>query len=244
MDKIYSREQQVLENAEKLLCSGEFESAEDKNKYALLYEEYKTLLKQTMKMVRMSDRIHLELKKISKELEVASQLDALTGLYNRKYFHDVYLREWKSAIRSGSTLALFMIDIDYFKQYNDIYGHLQGDICLKSVTGQIQSIVNRPRDIVVRFGGDEFIMLLPETGIVGATALSEEIVAGLELIALEHKGSAISDRVTVSIGVAVFSPNEETTMDALLQQADLALYEAKKDGRNCFRIYNPAMKSN
>ncbi len=238
MDKIYAKEHQVLATAEKLLGSRQFESEADEENYRLLCEEYKKLLRQTIKVIQISDIMQLELKKMSKQLETASQLDSLTGLYNRKYFLDVYQREWKSAVRSGGMLTLLMADIDYFKEYNDTYGHIEGDSCLTMVTDKLRCVVNRPRDVIVRYGGDEFIIMLPETGIAGAAVLAEKILAGVQGLGLEHSGSQDYGKVTVSIGVAEILPKEGLSTDILLRQVDQALYEAKREGRNCFRLYS------
>lgn len=236
MDKIYAKERQVLEMAEKLLGACQFDSVADGEKYKLLYEEYKVLLRQTIKVVRLADRIELELKTVSKELERVSQVDVLTNLYNRMYFMKKCNSEWKCAAETGNALALLMLDIDFFKEYNDTYGHIKGDECLKKVTKQFIKDVNRPRDVIGRFGGDEFVILLPETGIVGAGVIAENILEGVNAMNFEHKGSVPYGRVTVSIGVTAISPHEGTLMEALFQQADRALYKAKGDGRNCFRV--------
>lgn len=241
MDNNYDKEQQVVAMAEKLLGSYLFQSKEDELQYRLLYDEYKILLKQMMKAAQLSDLLKLELEKMSKEIEAASQVDALTGLYNKKYFSAVFQREWKSAIRSGGSIALIKIDIDYFKKYNDTYGQMQGDFCLKKIAELLRYLVNRPRDVVVRYGEDEFILLLPETGIVGAAVLSEEILAGIELLTLDRGSAAIQEKITASMGIAAISPKEETAMDMLLQEVDQALFQAKKGGRNCFRFYNSSM---
>jgi len=238
MNEIFSKEEQVAAIAEKLLQSHVFSSAEDEKNYRFLLTEYKTLLKQMIKVVKLSDLIQLELKTMSEKLERVSQIDSLTEIYNKRYFNEAYLREWSSAVRSTCPLALLMIDIDYFKKYNDTYGHLQGDECLKTVAAEIQHSVNRPRDILARFGGEEFIVLLPETGIKGAAYMAQKVIDNIEKLAIEHAGSVSNRKVTVSIGVAAAHPKDGDNMDILLKQADHALYAAKKEGRNCFREYD------
>ena len=119
MNEIFAKEEQVAAIAEKLLQSRVFSSAKDEQNYRDLFEEYKTLLKQMIKVVKLSDLIQLELKTVSEKLERVSQIDSLTEIYNKRYFNEAYLREWSSAVRANCPLALLMIDIDYFKKYND-----------------------------------------------------------------------------------------------------------------------------
>ena len=238
MEKIFSRENQVLLTAENLINSNQFDSDGDAEKFKSLYNEYQTLLRQTTKVVRLADRIQLELKTVTKELEDASQIDALTGLYNRMYFMKKCLTEYKSAIRTGNTFSLLMFDIDFFKEYNDTYGHIKGDECLRAISSQIVRGLNRPRDVIARYGGDEFVIILPETGTDGAMAVTQKILEAVRLLNLEHKGSKLFGFVTLSIGVtALYSAQD--TMEMLFQQADQVLYAAKKKGRNCAVLYTP-----
>lgn len=240
MNELFAKEEHVLDMAEELLEKKRFSSAEDEKEYRALCEEYKTLLRQMMRVVKLADLMQLELKTMSGKLEIASHMDALTGLYNRRYFNEVYQREWKSAARSHYSLALIMIDIDHFKAYNDAYGHMQGDECLKAVAEKIQHSVNRPRDLVARFGGEEFVILLPETVIDGAEIVARKVLKSIEMLEIVHSDIAAKSRVTASLGVAAAFPEENGGMDALLRQVDAALYAAKKNGRNCFRMYEPA----
>ena len=239
MKNIFTKEEQVITLAEEKLSSNRLNTVEDEENYRALLEEYRTLLKQMMRVVKMSDRMQLELKTMSNKLKIASQTDVLTGLYNRRYFNEQYLKEWKNAERTQTDIALLMLDVDYFKKYNDTYGHLQGDDCLVALCREIQRAVRRPRDIAARFGGEEFIMLLPETGREGAISVARGLLSGIESLALEHAGSPIKNMVTVSIGVAVIVPEDGFTMDSLLNMVDSALYNAKDEGRNCFRVYQP-----
>jgi len=129
MDNIFSREEQIISRAEALLGANSFQSAKDASNYRVLLDEYKILLRQMMKIVKMADKTQLDLKIVSEKLDRLSHIDVLTGLYNRRYFNEPYVKEWNSAVRSQKELAIIMIDIDYFKKYNDTYGHLQGDEC-------------------------------------------------------------------------------------------------------------------
>lgn len=238
MNTIFSKEEDIILNAEKLISLKQFNSEEDEINYTNLLNEYKDLLKQMMKVVKMSDITQLELKTISDNLEIISQKDVLTGLYNRRHFNEAYDREWKSSIRSKTPLSLIMADIDYFKKYNDTYGHLKGDECLTAIAKEINKNAKRPRDVVSRFGGEEFIIISPETDIDGAVFLAKSILKTVKDLNLEHQTSPISKSVTLSIGLVSIIPNVNDNMDLFLKMVDDALYEAKNHGRNCFKIYN------
>lgn len=237
MESIFINEEQAILRAEALLAADSFKNPADATNYSTLLEEYKKLVKQIMKMVKMADLMQLELKTISERMEIISNIDVLTGLYNRRFFNLNYIREWNSAIRSKTPLACIMIDIDYFKKYNDTYGHLQGDECLKAVAEAINASAKRPRDIVARFGGEEFVILLPETKVESAVYIAQQILSNIEKLDIEHTGSVLNERVTVSLGVAAVFPSKDMTREELLNIADEALYRAKKEGRNCLRLY-------
>lgn len=237
MASIFINEEQVIEKAEALLTDNSVHAVINASSYSDLLEEYKKQLKQIMKMVKMADLMQLELKTVLERLEAISNIDVLTGLFNRRFFNLNYFREWNNAARTKTTLACIMVDIDYFKKYNDTYGHLQGDECLKSVAEAIRTTAKRPRDIVARFGGEEFIILLPETRIEGAAHIAAEILSNVEKLNLEHKNSVLYDKVTVSIGAAALVPKKDMAGEMLLNMADETLYKAKRDGRNCLRIF-------
>lgn len=168
----------------------------------------------------------------NKELETKSITDALTGISNRRYFNDILEKEWLRARRNSTPLSLIMCDIDYFKLYNDHYGHLKGDDCLMRVARAINNTIKRPPDIAARYGGEEFVVLLPETSLDGAETVAELVrknVAGLKIL---HEKSNVSPYVTISIGVATLIPDRVMPMNSLIELADKVLYQAKKCGRN------------
>ncbi|MDR1702084.1 MAG: GGDEF domain-containing protein [Sporomusaceae bacterium] len=171
------------------------------------------------------------------ELETYSFTDSLTGIYNRRAFDTYAKREWQSAIRHNLTLAALMIDIDHFKIYNDTYGHQQGDVCLQVIAERIKSVIKRSTDIFARYGGEEFVAFLPNTELEPALELAEKIRAAIEKTEIALLGNPnVKTGVTVSIGVATCLPAPNITEAALCQQADIALYLAKKSGRNCVRV--------
>ncbi len=172
-------------------------------------------------------------------LQKLSTEDSLTSIYNRRFYDDYIHNEWKRASRDKYPISLVMIDIDFFKPYNDIYGHQLGDDCLKTVAKAIKSVFHRPADIVARYGGEEFVVVLPETEKAGALKISEEIRNQIEMLKINHSGSKVSSYVTASLGLATIIPNEELKDPKLLvQKADQALYEAKSKGRNKVVSYN------
>ncbi len=159
--------------------------------------------------------------------------DGLTGIHNRRYFDEVLKVEWKRTKREKSPLSLIMLDIDYFKKYNDTYGHQAGDESLIKVAKAISESLRRPADILARYGGEEFVIVLPNVEQKDAVKLSEKIRAEIETLKIEHRLSSISPFVTASLGVASIVPNSDLSPEVLLNKADKALYNAKIRGRNC-----------
>lgn len=158
--------------------------------------------------------------------------DALTGLANRGAFDIGLYREWRRAERQGQPMALVMVDVDCFKLYNDNYGHLRGDACLRTVASTLRSGSQRSGDLVARYGGEEFVVILPATDIHGATVVAQRIREHVEAMDIAHERSLVADRVTVSVGASAISPRAGTSSETLLLCADEALYQAKAQGRN------------
>lgn len=165
-------------------------------------------------------------------LQRLSNVDGLTGLSNRRYFDEYMDKEWKRAMRGGSSFSFLMIDIDQFKQYNDFYGHLAGDEVLKAVAGAIQGTCRRATDLVARFGGEEFAVAVPGARPDDVQLLSEMLRKAVESLHLEHSGSTASAWVTVSIGGASMIPAPDESFLPVVEAADHALYQAKRAGRN------------
>lgn len=178
---------------------------------------------------------HLENKLRLEALIKLTYKDVLTGAYNRLYLKDEASSSFKQCKREGSVYSLLMLDIDYFKLYNDFYGHLEGDACLKDIAAVLTSAVKRPQDVVIRFGGEEFLILLPFTDHVGADAICREICSKLGDINIPHDLSPLN-RVSVSIGGITCIPSQTTTLEMLLKQADEALYEVKRANKNNFKL--------
>lgn len=168
----------------------------------------------------------------NRELERLTNVDGLTGLSNRRYFDDVSGPQWKLALRDQTSIAILMVDVDSFKKYNDHYGHLAGDEVLKSVGTAMRHAFQRPMDVAARFGGEEFVVLLPDTPFDSLAALGERVRATIEGLNIPHAASAVYDRVTISVGAAATVPQSADTLLALIETADQALYEAKNTGKN------------
>ncbi|MDE2306819.1 MAG: diguanylate cyclase [Xanthomonadaceae bacterium] len=173
-----------------------------------------------------------ELIRLQLELERLSLTDGLTGISNRRMFDQRLETEWNDARRSRKPLSLIILDIDYFKQYNDFYGHVGGDECLRSLAGVLKTVARRPRDVVARFGGEEFTLLLPETDEVMARKLAQECAQGIAGLQIPHKNSSASPFLTASIGVETTIPDGAATPREFVEEVDRMLYAAKRNGRN------------
>jgi len=190
---------------------------------------------------RALEKSQKELAEANKILEKLSSLDGLTGVPNRRRFDEVLKQEWQRAIRHSTAISLIMLDIDFFKLYNDTYGHQGGDECLKRVAKALESTARRETDTVARYGGEEFAVILPETGSRGAREVAEALRASVEGLNIPHESSKVSDFVTISVGVATWLPEKGSVPEDLLGAADEALYKSKENGRN--RVTSGGVKS-
>jgi diguanylate cyclase (GGDEF)-like protein len=187
-------------------------------------------------VVRARVRTQLSLKLQSDLLREVAFIDGLTGLHNRRFFDERFNAELQRAQRNKSNLAIALIDVDFFKRYNDHYGHLSGDDCLRAVALALRLVLKRPGDIVCRFGGEEFACVLPETDAAGALAVGRAMEQTVRALRTPHAMSDVADVVTVSVGMAVGSPSPDWTMESMLSMADSELYRAKAEGRGQVRL--------
>jgi len=185
-------------------------------------------------MFDISDRKKTEEKlvRMQKELEELSYKDGLTGVANRRMFDSVMDVEWSNAQRSSQPLSLLLIDIDFFKQYNDCYGHIQGDACLQQVGKVLNKAATRARDFFARYGGEEFVMVLPETDAIAANKIAERCRKLIFKEQIQHEQSQISHVITISIGVGTIIPTYRDDRMAFIEEVDKRLYQAKQKGRN------------
>lgn len=184
-----------------------------------------------------------QLETINETLRKLTFRDGLTGVANRRYFDETFTSEFGRAKRQSSALSIIMLDVDYFKLYNDTYGHLQGDDCLKLISLAIQGSLKRPGDFVARYGGEEFIIVLPETDLKNAVLLAEKLRSSIEDLRIPHTSSLCHDVVTVSIGISCLEPKSDLSMEELLYYADKALYHSKENGRNRASLYTKVNES-
>ncbi|WP_013324571.1 diguanylate cyclase domain-containing protein [Gloeothece verrucosa] len=173
----------------------------------------------------------------NRELEHLIRIDPLTQVPNRRYFDEYFQQEWQRGIREEQPLSLILLDVDYFKRYNDYYGHPAGDRCLAAVAQAVKQSLKRPADQVARYGGEEFAVILPHTALEGGMIMAKQIQDSLQQFSLPHKRSPISNCVTVSLGISCIIPSSFMSSERLIIQADQALYQAKQQGRNRYAIY-------
>lgn len=183
-------------------------------------------------VVRARVRNHIELKQQRDLLRRIALVDGLTGIANRHQFDKALDREWRRTQRQGAPLSLIMADIDYFKGYNDHYGHGEGDTALRAVAQALKAQMLRPTDLAARYGGEEFVCILPETPLAGAEEVAERIRHAVEAQAIPHAASPDAPYLTLSLGVATAVEPTSASRESLLTLADRALYKAKKAGRN------------
>jgi diguanylate cyclase (GGDEF)-like protein len=171
----------------------------------------------------------------SEKLSREAVIDGLTGIYNRKYFDQKLSIELSRAKRQKNPLSLVMLDVDYFKKYNDTYGHPAGDRVLQAIVGAVQSQLNRLSDVFARYGGEEFIIILPSSDQTGATRIAEKVRQAVSALQLEHARSQVDKHITVSLGAATCAGGVVCSETRLLDTVDKALYAAKHGGRNAVR---------
>lgn len=177
-------------------------------------------------------KMEAKLRELNRKLERLATLDGLTRVANRRSLDRFLDLEWRRTRRERAPMALILSDIDHFKLYNDTYGHLAGDDCLRTVATAIKECAKRPMDLVARYGGEEFAVVLPNTNADGAVHIAESICREVVNLRVRHPESSTGEFLTLSCGVAAMVPREESTPEALVAAADEALYEAKKQGRN------------
>lgn len=185
-------------------------------------------------MFDISERKKTEEKLLSlqRELEDLSFKDGLTGIANRRRFDALITAEWETALRTQRPLSLILVDIDFFKQFNDHYGHIQGDECLRRVAQSLKAGATRPRDFLARYGGEEFVLVLPDTDQKGVAAVAARCREALADIAIPHQSSAVGPTVTISIGAGTIVPTLHDQVMQFIEQIDRRLYRAKQNGRN------------
>lgn len=213
------------------------------------YTQDKKLREQTIKLQQMNEelqRLAVELKQANQELQRLAVTDSLTQLSNRRQFDEYLVHEWLRMLREQQFLSVILCDVDYFKNYNDKYGHPAGDDCLRRVAEAIRRQVKRPGDLAARYGGEEFVIILSNTQAEAAVNVAEGIRQKIKSLNIAHSQSKIADCITVSSGVASMVPQPNYSPSDLIAAADQALYEAKQQGRDCviYKAFSEYAKSN
>ncbi|PLZ92153.1 diguanylate cyclase response regulator [Fischerella muscicola CCMEE 5323] len=205
-----------------------------------LQEINQKLLKQNSLLrleIEKRRQAEIALQEVNEKLQELALLDSLTEVANRRYLDDYLQREWQRSAREKTPLAFMLCDIDYFKAYNDTYGHIAGDATLKRVAKAIKTAARRPADLVARYGGEEFAVVLPNTNFYGTVQVAENIQLQLQELKIVHAMSVVSEYLTLSIGITVCIPNNQYSPSNLIATTDQALYQAKQQGRDNYCAY-------
>jgi diguanylate cyclase (GGDEF)-like protein len=195
------------------------------------------LTKKVIKQNQELARANQNLQEANKKLRYLVNFDGLTQVANRRHFDRYLQQQWKRLLREQQSLSLILCDIDYFKNYNDYYGHQEGDDCLKRVAQALKTSVKRPSDLVCRYGGEEFAVILPNTDLTGVIEVAKIIQLVIKELKLAHAVSPISSNITLSLGISSQIPTQQSSTKLLINAADTALYEAKKQGRDRYCLF-------
>ncbi len=233
MEDLFEREQAILDRALAQLASIRQGSECDPSEFEFLVQEYNFVLRQLRRITRLSDRTTLDLNTRKLGLQDKVYFDPTTGVYNRNYLEEKFVATFSEQHRrAGDCLSVLMLDVDFFKQFNDTYGHTAGDEALKALAEAIKDNVTRGGDFVARYGGEEFVVVLPHTAKEGALMIAERILEMVRARRIPHLSSRIAPYVTVSIGAASGELSATSSADDFLKLADEALYVSKREGRN------------
>jgi diguanylate cyclase (GGDEF) domain len=228
---LFENEQKIFDDATKRIEEVRKGASFDFGEYESLVNEYSKLLKQLRRSIHFADRVSNGLFRSNLTLDDKVHYDALTGIYNRRFMDDNLKRIVKSLSRSNGVLSLMMLDIDFFKKYNDTYGHSMGDACLKTVAKTISDTA-RMDDCVIRYGGEEFALLLPSTDEAGAGIFAVRLLNNVRSLCIPHINSDIADHVTISIGATTVNVKPNHQYMSYIERADEALYISKNTGRD------------
>ncbi len=192
------------------------------------------VLRQRVKRLIQQSQLQQKLEAVNLELQRLVTIDGLTQIANRRRFEEYFYQEWQRLKREQRPLSLILCDVDFFKLYNDTYGHRVGDRCLQKIAQAIKDMIKRPGDLVARYGGEEFAVILPNTDTKGATHVADEICHTVRTLAIPHQNSQVSSYVTISVGFTTEIPQPDSDLEEMIAAADRALYKAKAVGRDRF----------
>lgn len=202
----------------------------------VIFNANKKMLRKNIILLTHESELNSQLEQFNQKLSIVSITDELTQLANRRYFQERLIADWIRAKRASLPLTLMIIDIDYFKECNDNYGHLYGDECLKEIAKALTEVVKRQTDLAARYGGDEMVVILYNTSLNDSEQFAMRLKEAIDSLNIKNEYSPISNRLTVSIGVANTIPAIDDDYESLFTRADKALYEAKLNGRNCIAV--------
>ncbi len=232
MSELFELEHSFAKECRAFLESLDPDKPIEQFRFKQILKNYERLLKQSERMVKISDRITGGLNSYKDELLEKVNIDPLTNVYNRNFLQLMGERYIKSMNRSVFPLGVIIFDIDFFKNYNDTYGHAQGDVCLKAVAGALKSTVKRADDFVVRYGGEEFLIVMPNTDKNGAMIIANQALQNVRNLQITHEKSLTAPYVTVSVGVTCAIPTSEHSIKNFVTAADEGLYRSKANGKN------------
>ncbi|MCL1866692.1 MAG: GGDEF domain-containing protein [Oscillospiraceae bacterium] len=236
-EDLYAEEQSVFDNAIAYAAELENGTVCEPKKFLKLAKEYGRLLRQIRRATKVHDKTTGALNTKKVELQGKVNVDALTGIYNRRFFEESLSKLKESLSINGGRLSLLMLDVDNFKKFNDTYGHVEGDECLKIVATSIKECIMRQDDFVARYGGEEFAVVLANTDKAGARKIAEDILVNLRSKNVPHEKNNAAPCVTISIGGTTVFPKEGDDESDYIKVADDALYKSKQNGRNQY-TYN------
>lgn len=238
MEDLFERERKILDHAVSYLGKAEQEGCCDVAEYAAVVKAYRTLLKQLIRITRLADRTAVDLNTSKQDLQDKVHVDELTGIYNRRFFEESLARLMEEPERFGGVLGVLMMDVDFFKRYNDTYGHAMGDDCLRAVAGAIKESMEGPAGFVARYGGEEFVAMMPGGDEEAARAMARRILERIRGLGILHAHNDAAPYVTISIGAAAGRVTQSRGPGVFLMAADRALYRSKHDGRDRYTYIN------
>lgn len=237
---LYESEQLVYDRATTHIKAVRAGAEHHFSEYESLLKEYGRLLRHLRRVTRLSDRTTVDLHKSNLDLRDQTHHDALTGIPNRRYMEENLKRVIKSTARSNGVLSVLMVDVDFFKRYNDTYGHSKGDDCLIAVAKALHSCITRADDFVARYGGEEFIVVLPNTNENGARVMAGRMLESMIACRIPHENSDAASYVTISIGGTTGQAKHTQAINDYVKCADEALYQSKHNGRNRYSFVSLA----
>lgn len=237
-EDLYREEQIVYDNAIEYETQLKRGAVCEPEKFSELVKEYGRLLRQIRRVTKLHDETTSSLRTKKEDLQNKVNFDTLTGVYSRLFFEDNLKMLKKSLAISCGELSILMVDIDFFKRFNDTYGHVAGDECLKIVASTLKESLSRQGDFVARYGGEEFVIVLPNTNEDGGRKIAEIILDNVQAKNIPHEHNDAADCVTISVGVTTVIPDYGHNEKFYIKCADDALYKSKQNGRNQYTYVN------